>query len=308
MEFLGVRFLGLTEDNGKKLLLTIGFILFLLLLNYVLQWLAKLVFQSEQYERVLFWTRQGIGLLISLLLVGGILSIWFDDPTRLTTALGLVSAGLAFALQKVVSSIAGYFVILRGKTFWLGDRIMMGGVRGDVVALGFIQTTIMEMGEPASGKSNGAPGGWVKSRQFTGRIVTVANSRVFDEPVYNYTRDFPFIWEEMTIRLPFGEDHERAEQIILDAVRRHTTDASKLDPEPIKRLEEKYLVEIEKDLEPSVFYQLTDKGVELTARFIVHDSDGREIKDPISRDLLKEFRRAGIELNTHSSEKDSDSE
>jgi small-conductance mechanosensitive channel len=306
MEFFGIRFLGLTEDNGKKLLLTLGFILFLLLLNYVLQAIAKLVFQSEKYERVLFWTRQVIGLLVSLLLIGGILSIWFEDPTRLTTALGLVSAGLAFALQKVVSSIAGYFVILRGKTFWVGDRIMMGGVRGDVVALGFIQTTIMEMGEPASGKSSGDPGGWVKSRQFTGRIVTVANSRVFDEPVYNYTRDFPFIWEEMTIRLPFGEDHERAEKIILDSVRLHTADPNKLDPEPIKRLEEKYLVQIEKDLEPRVFYQLTDKGVELTTRFIVHDSDGREIKDPISRDLLKDFRQAGIELNTHSPEKASD--
>ncbi len=78
----------------------------------------------------------------------GLLSIWFNDPTRLATAFGLVSAGVAFALQKVITSLAGYLVILRGNTFTVGDRISMGGVRGDVMRLGFVQTTIMEMGQP----------------------------------------------------------------------------------------------------------------------------------------------------------------
>ena len=66
----------------------------------------------------------------------------------------------------------------------------MGGVRGDVMRLGFIQTTIMEMGQPPSVQA-ADPAMWVKSRQFTGRIVTVSNSRIFNEPVFNYTRDFP---------------------------------------------------------------------------------------------------------------------
>ncbi len=140
-----------------------------------------------------FWTRQGISLLATVTIIIGLLSIWFNDPTRLATAFGLMSAGLAFALQQVVTSIAGYFVILRGNTFTMGDRITMGGVRGDVLRLGFIQTTIMEMGQPSS-VQGADPAMWVKSRQFTGRIVTVSNSKIFAEPVYNYTRDFPYIW------------------------------------------------------------------------------------------------------------------
>ena len=63
-----------------------------------------------------FWSRQAIHLATGVLLLLGLVSIWFDDPTRLTTALGLITAGLAFALQKVVTAVAGYFVILRGKT------------------------------------------------------------------------------------------------------------------------------------------------------------------------------------------------
>ena len=151
----------------------------------------------------------------------GLVSIWFDDPTRLTTALGLVTAGLAFALQKVVTAFAGYFVILRGRTFNVGDRITMGGVRGDVIALGFIQTTIMEMGQPPS-VQNADPAMWVRSRQYTGRIVTVSNAKIFDEPVYNYTREFPYIWEEMTLPITYTADRARAERILLEVAGRHT--------------------------------------------------------------------------------------
>jgi small-conductance mechanosensitive channel len=75
----------------------------------------------------------------------------------------LVTAGLAFALQKAVTAVAGYFVILRGNTFNVGDRIVMGGVRGDVIGLSFTQTTIMEMGQPAAVQS-ADPAMWVQAR------------------------------------------------------------------------------------------------------------------------------------------------
>lgn len=57
-----------------------------------------------------------------MLFLLGLLSIWFDDPARLATGIGLVTAGLAFALQRVITAAAGYFVILRGDTFNIGDR------------------------------------------------------------------------------------------------------------------------------------------------------------------------------------------
>ena len=68
----------------------------------------------------------------------GLLEIWFDNPNRLATAMGLVTAGMALALQKLTTALAGYFVILCDRIFSVGDRITMGGVRGDVIALSFI--------------------------------------------------------------------------------------------------------------------------------------------------------------------------
>jgi small-conductance mechanosensitive channel len=196
LQIFGVRLIGATAENGRKLLLTLAFIVAALALGWLLRMAVASLTRLRARQRVAFWSRQVVNLGTAALLLIGVLSIWFDDPNRLATAAGLVTAGLAFALQRVITATAGYFVILRGRTFNVGDRIVMGGVRGDVVALSFMQTTIMEMGQPPPVQSD-SPAMWVHSRQYTGRIVTVSNAKVFDQPVYNYSHHFPYLWEEM---------------------------------------------------------------------------------------------------------------
>jgi small-conductance mechanosensitive channel len=225
-------------------------------------------------------------------LLFGLLSIWFDDPNRLATAIGLVTAGLAFALQRVITATAGYFVILRGKTFNVGDRIVMGGVRGDVIALSFMQTTIMEMGQPPLVQSDG-PAIWVHSRQYTGRIVTVSNAKVFDEPVYNYSRDFPYIWEEMSLPVRYQDDRAKAEQILLKAARKHSMDIAMLAEADLADLRKRYCVNTA-DVAPRVFWRLTDNWLELTVRFLTRDHGIRELTDAMSRDILADLDASGI--------------
>ncbi len=127
LEVFGVKLLGVTPENARKLLITIVFVIVLALLNWGLRSAARLFLHGSTSERVVFSVRQAISIVISLTMLIGALSIWFNDPTRLATFLGLVTAGVAFALQKPISAIAGYLVILRGKTFGVGDRITMGG-------------------------------------------------------------------------------------------------------------------------------------------------------------------------------------
>jgi small-conductance mechanosensitive channel len=134
---------------------------------------------------------------------------------------------------------------------------------------------------------------WVRSRQFTGRIVTVANSKIFDEPVYNYSRDFPFIWEELTVPVTYKSDRGRAEQMLLDATRRHALSREQLTREALDHMRRQYLVNVE-DLEPRVFYRLTDNWLELTVRFLVKAYGVREVKDAMSREILTAFEDAGI--------------
>jgi len=150
VSILGVKLVGFTAENGAKLLLTLVVILIFWLLGRTLRAFARSLLRGRTDERAMFWSNQAIRITLTVLFVIIFVSIWFDDPSRLTTAFGLISAGLAFALQKVITSIAGYFIILRGMLFNVGDRISMGGVRGDVIRLGFTYTTVMEMGQPPS--------------------------------------------------------------------------------------------------------------------------------------------------------------
>lgn len=184
LELFGTKLIGITADNGRKLLITVVFILGMFAIHWGTRAVLKVLPRRHRGARIVFWMRQGMSVVLALVTLLGVMSVWFDNPTRLATFMGLVTAGVAFALQKPISALAGYLVILRGKTFGIGDRITMGGVRGDVVALGFTQTTIMEMGQPPE-VQNADPAMWVHSRQYTGRIVTVSNSRVFDAGSFN---------------------------------------------------------------------------------------------------------------------------
>ena len=293
----GVKLLGFDASSGRKVLFTIVVFVALYLLSKSLRFLAQRTGGAR--ERTAFWTRQGISLVTFLLGIIGFVSIWFDNPTRLATGIGLLGAGLAFALQKVVTSFAGYFVILRGKTFNVGDRISMGGVRGDVIALNFIQTVIMEMGEPPAVQSQD-PGMWVLSRQYSGRIVTISNAQIFEQPIYNYTREFPYIWEEMHLPISYKDDRHRAEQIMLEAVLRHTTDIANMAQPELDRLKQRFFIEAA-DIRPRVFLRITDNWVDLSVRFLCGTHDIRGLKDRISRELLAglEASNIGIASSTY---------
>jgi small-conductance mechanosensitive channel len=292
MDFFGIRLVGFNSENGRKLLLTVGLIILVMVARSLLNALLRVVLKGSKNEAARFWTQQIMNLLSATLIIVGFLSIWFDDPTRLTTAAGLLTAGLAFALQKVITAVAGYFVILRSQAFTVGDRILMGGVRGDVVRLGFIQTTIMEMGQ-SPGEQKDDPSVWVKSRQFTGRIVTVTNDKIFDHPVYNYTSEFPYLWEEITLPISYRDDYTKAEKILLDAANRHAVKPDDINKESLDNMKQHFFV-TRSSLEPHVFVRLTDNWTELSLRYISHDHGSREIKDKMSRDILRDLNAAGI--------------
>jgi small-conductance mechanosensitive channel len=292
-DVFGVHLVGLTPDTAKKVLFTLILVVALAVIGSVVRRVVRALRHGDVEGRGAFWTHQVVRVLLMLVLVLGIVSIWFDNPQRLTGALGLLAAGIAVALQRVITSFAAYLIILRGKTFSVGDRIVMGGVRGDVVELGFMQTSVMEMGQPPAVQS-AEPAMWVKARQYTGRIVRITNDRIFDSPVYNFTREFPFLWEEMTIPVSYKDDRRRAEQILLEVARTHTASLVAQATPALESLRGRFPLRGEASLEPRVFWRLTDNWIELTVRFIAEEYGVRALKDAISRELIDRFDQAKI--------------
>ena len=292
LRLFGVPLVGVTFENLKKLLMTLALIAIVVALSWILRGITALATKAHRTQKVVFWVRQAISLLLSVILVLGIVSIWFSDATHLATFMGLVTAGVAFALQKPISAFAGYIVILRGKTFNVGDRIVMGGVRGDVIELGFYQTTIMEMGEPPP-VQEAPPAVWVEARQYTGRVVTVPNSTVFDGPVFNFTKEFPYIWEELRLPISYKDDRRRAEQILLESANRHTVKMQEMSESELEEMKRRYFLE-GAGVEPKVYYRLTDNWVELTVRFITRSHGVRDLKDKMSREIIDALDAAKI--------------
>jgi small-conductance mechanosensitive channel len=294
VRIFGVTLVGVTEETGRKVLLSLAVVVILGLLSRGVEALANLALPGDKHVQTRFYWRQGLRLAAAFIGVLALLSIWFNDPTRLSTAAGLVTAGVAVALQRVITAFAAWFIILRGKVFRVGDRIVMGGVRGDVIGLGFLRTTIMEMGQPPPVQS-ADPAIWVEARQYTGRIVTVTNDKIFDEAVYNYTRDFPYIWEELHLPVPYTADAARAERILLQAAERHTAKATELGEEALRELRRRFFVD-SPEMKPRVYWQLTDNWLAMSVRFVTRERGVREIKDAMSREVLAELTKAGIQV------------
>ena len=125
--------------------------------------------------------------------------------------------------------------------------------------------------------------------------MIVSNARIFDDPVYNYTRDFPFLWEELTLTLPPTVDRAAVERIMLDVASRHTSGISEAGRTSLGQMRQAYLVQ-PSTTDPRVYVRLTGAALELTVRFLTEARGARDLRDAVSRDILHALDEAGISL------------
>lgn len=177
-------------------------IFFLFVIVYIIvKILQKATFKIAKDNSSKYKFKKLINFVGYLLFVFGILFIFNTKLSGIGTALGVAGAGIAFALQEVIVSVAGYVTVFTSNFYKVGDRVKLGGIKGDVIDIGMLRTTLMEIGD------------WVNGDLYNGKIVRVANSFVFKEPVYNYSGDFPFLWDEITIPIKTNGDYNYAKQV-----------------------------------------------------------------------------------------------
>mgnify|MGYP001069849737 CR=1 FL=1 len=209
-----------------------------------------------------------------LLLIIYVLLLFSESLGQVAVALGVASAGIAFALQEVIVSLAGWIAISFGRFFNVGDRVQLGGTVGDVIDVGLLRTTLMECGE------------WIGGDNYSGRIVLIANSFVFKEAVYNYSMDFPFLWDELTLPVRFGSDYDRAREILLSSAEDVVGEYTDYAQQHWKRMLRHYRIESAR-VDPMVTVVATDNWVEYTLRYVVDYKHRRSTRDEIFRLILK---------------------
>jgi small-conductance mechanosensitive channel len=209
--------------------------------------------------------------------------IFSEKLGGLTVALGVAGAGIAFALQEVIASFAGWLAIMFGGFYNSGDRVQLGGIKGDVMDIGVLRTTIMETGQ------------WVDGDLYNGRIVLIANSYVFKEPVFNYSGEFPFLWDEIKVPIQYGSNYEMAQKIILSAGIEVAGDLTLASKEKWKSLQKKYRLE-DAQTEPMISLVANDNWAEYTLRYVVDYKKRRTTKTTLFSKILTEIETTKDEV------------
>jgi small-conductance mechanosensitive channel len=204
------------------------------------------------------------------------LVIWFGGFTGWSAYLGIVSAGLAIALQDPLTNLAGWLFISIRKPFVVGDRIAIGDHAGDVIDLRPFQFTLIEIGN------------WVDADQSTGRLIHVPNGWVFKHTTANFTGGFEFIWNELPVLVTFESDWERAKELLLEVARRHTDVPDAEASREVQEASKRYMIFFQ-HLTPIVWTSVADSGVMLTVRYICRPRRRRGTATAIWEDVLRAF-------------------
>ena len=257
---------------GKIIVSIIGILIIAVIVRFLHRSLARRIRHPDTRYRVRKLITF-VGYLAGILFI----TIVFSDRLgNLTVAFGVAGAGVAFALQEVIASIAGWVAISLGHFYEIGDRVQLGGIMGDVIDIGVLRTTLMECGQ------------WVNSDLYNGRIVRIANSFVFKEPVFNYSAHFPFLWDEITVPVKYGSDHRLAREILQRVVDEVVGDYAVHARAAWKGMVERYMIEDER-VEPMVTVIANDNWMEFTVRYVVDYKKRRIAKDQIFTRILEEL-------------------
>jgi small-conductance mechanosensitive channel len=212
--------------------------------------------------------RKAVGLAGYVAAFVAIAIIYSARLGGMTVALGVAGAGIAFALQEVIGSFAGWLALSFSSFYRAGDRVQLGGIKGDVIDIGVLRTTLMELGQ------------WVDGDLYNGRIVRVANSFVFKEPVFNYSADFPFLWDEIRVPVRHGSDPELARQVIAQAAQEVVGDYVATAAAAWRDMVRKYVIE-DASVQPIVYLVVNDNWLEFTLRYVVDYRRRRATKDAL---------------------------
>jgi small-conductance mechanosensitive channel len=258
------------SDLIRFLLWTV-FILFL-------AWFTRKMIQRTTSDQILLYRSRKITRYLSYFLIFLLAIFTFIGEIKyFTIAIGIMSAGVALALQEVILSIAGWIAILTSNMYKTGDRIEINQIKGDVIDIGITRTTLMEIGV------------WVSSDNYSGRIVQVSNAFVFKGTVHNYSTDFPFVWDEINLPVQYGSDLELADKIIRQTAEDYLKDYTEIAKEEWKHLVKKYLIE-NANVEPTLTLKLTDNWIEFNFRFVVDYKKRRITKDKLYQEIYRQFQ------------------
>ena len=233
---------------------------------------GKMSMDRRQLETLRSTTRvtlQIITVLLALLVI-------FGPPNQLGTVLGLAGAGLTVALKDFIIAFLGWFVLMGKSGIRLGDWVEINGVSGEVVDLGIFHTVLLETGN------------WTDSGHPTGRRVTFTNSYAVEGHYFNFSTSGQWMWDELKIVLPGGQNPYP----LVTAIQKKVTEAT---AEVVRQAEQEWKGAAKShdmnslSAAPTISVKPVVGGTEITVRYITSAHQRSELRAKLNHaavDLL----------------------
>jgi small-conductance mechanosensitive channel len=263
--------------GARRILIGLTIILAIALIGLFFNtWLEKLLGRTTLDHRQVQTLKATTRLAVQVVAVLLILLVIFGPPNQLGTFLGLAGAGLTVALKDFIVGFLGWFVLMRKNGIRLGDWVEINGVTGEVIEIGLFHTVLLETGN------------WTDSGHPTGRRVTFTNSYAIEGHYFNFSTSGQWLWDELQVVLPTGEDPYP----MIDAIQKCVVEATEATAkEAAKELSN---AAGNRDVgsfsaEPAINLRPVLGGIELSVRYITQASRRSQLRTKLNQaavDLL----------------------
>ena len=254
----------------------IKYLVWIILIFILIAWVKRFLKRKLPDNSIKYKSQKGVEVIGYFLIILITITYFTGSIKDFGLAIGLFTAGITITLQELILSIAGSFYIFFIKVYKPGDRIEINGIKGDVINIDSIYTTMMEIGE------------WVASDNYTGRIVKLSNAFVFKGPIYNYSQDFPFVWDEFNLPIRYGSDIELAKSIIISVAQKHLANYVEESIADWKDVVDKYYIE-DAQVNPTLAITMTDNWIQFNLRYIVDYKKRRYTKTLLNEEINKKI-------------------
>ena len=221
-----------------------------------------------------------VGVAVAVIAISVVFVNWYGA----LTALGIGSIIVGLAVQTPAKSFIAWIYILIRQPFRVGDRIKIGDATGDVIDVGYLDTTLWEFG-----------GQYISGDHPSGRVIRFPNEKVLDEIIWNYSWPlFPYIWNEIRFQIAYQSDlkfvSETMQRVVSEEIGQEMTERVEVYRQVLARTP---VDELQVREHPRVIFRVDEvTWINAIVRYLVPPREAGPIKSRLIPKLLAALNAA----------------
>lgn len=239
------------------IIIVITFIIFNFILHYIKKNLLKRAKTKKQISNVEIFSKIFKYIFLLILIIFAIFS-YAGSWTGLGLTVGLLSAALGWALQRPITGIAAWIMVVTRRPFVIGDRVIIGDVKGDVADITLTHIYLREIG------------GIVPSEESSGRIIMIPNSVLYEKNIINYTLQDDYVLDQVIVTVTYESNLDKAIKIASESAKKYTKE---------------FIEETKKEPYVRTFFQ--PSGIDVKVRYFSQATRLAEISSNITKEIFE---------------------